>query len=287
MSYRASLGCRVKPPTMDAQKLAQALKTHPKELGVHASGWGIRPQFRCHIYEEVTSTNTELWRRLDQGATSGTVVLAVRQRSGRGQRGHQWQSPAGGLYLSLALEPDLPLTLSSQFTLASAWGVASSLSNLSLPVRLKWPNDLVVAQQKLGGILTETRVEAGKIRAVVIGIGLNWVNPVPVGGISLQQLCPEGLSYPLNTVENLAAVVLYGLIQGYIYWQSQGTDALLAAYCNQLVNLGQMVSVNGHLNQVTGITPEGRIQLRPHCPEGELAAVLELEPGEISLGYNT
>ncbi|PSN18340.1 biotin--[acetyl-CoA-carboxylase] ligase [filamentous cyanobacterium CCP5] len=273
---------------MDAQKLTQALKIHPKVLGVQAPYWGIRPQFCCHVYDQVSSTNTELWLRLKQGGTSGTVVLSACQQAGRGQRGHQWQSPVGGLYLSLGLEPDLPLDCSAQFTLASAWGIATSLNNLTIPVQLKWPNDLVIGRQKLGGILTETRIEGGKIRAVVIGVGLNWINSVPRGGVSLQQLCPEDLPYPLDTVENLAAIVLYGLIQGYVYWQSRGTEALLEAYCSRLVNFGQLVSINGQLSQVTGITSEGKIQIQScHHGQGTGFSMVELEPGEISLGYNT
>lgn len=274
-------------PKMDAQRLAQALNTHPRDLGVLEEYWGIRPRVSPHFVDSTTSTNAALWQMLEQGAPSGTFIVARSQQAGRGQWGRQWQSPQGGLYLSLALEPDLPLSSTSLLTLASAWGVATSFGNLALPVQVKWPNDLVVGNRKLGGILTETRVEQNRIRTLVIGIGINWINPVPANGVSLQQLFPGVLPFPLNRLEDLAAVVLYGLLQGFTYWQSQGSDGLLAAYGALLVNVGQVVAVNGNLASVLGISPEGKIQVQTHSGNGHQAEeMLELEPGEISLGYN-
>lgn len=272
---------------MDANRLARALNAHPKTLGVLPDYWGLRPRFHLHVEDSVSSTNTVLWNCLEQGASAGTVVVAASQGAGRGQWGRKWHSPEGGLYLSLSLEPDLPLSASSQLTLASAWGVATSLRNLTLPVQVKWPNDLVMDNRKLGGILTETRIERGRIRAVVIGIGLNWCNPAPPGGISIHQVLPGAIASPLNTLEGFAAVVLYGLIQGYFYWQSQGADALLSAYCALLANLGQSVTVDGYDGAIAGVTAQGKIQIQTHSSGGgEPSKVLEFEPGEISLGYN-
>lgn len=215
-------------------------------------------------------------------------MIAATQAAGRGQWGRQWSSDRGGLYLSLALQPDLPIQAAGQLTLASAWGIATSLRNLGVPIQVKWPNDLVAKGQKLGGLLTETRIEQDVIKAVVIGVGLNWKNPVPPTGITLENLVSPDQPCPaLENLETVAAVVLYGLWQGYLYWQGQGTAVLLSAYQALLTNLGQVVTVNGHPVTVKGVTELGNLQVQPVTAPGQNAKeTLELQPGTISLGYN-
>jgi len=171
--------------------------------------------------------------------------------------------------------------------------VATSLANLGLPVQVKWPNDLVAQGKKLGGVLAETRLEAGKVRDVVIGLGLNGFNPVPATGVSIQQLIrPELAPTPLNTLEGLAAIALYGLMQGYLHWQNQGDDAFLDAYQARMANLGQAVAVEGQPAEVVGVAPSGnlRVQLTPtHAhihTDTPAVKMLEIEPGKVTLGYN-
>ncbi|MGH1392557.1 MAG: biotin--[acetyl-CoA-carboxylase] ligase [Trichormus sp.] len=142
--------------------------------------------FSLHIFNSVNSTNLTLWELLKQGAGVGTVVIATQQTSGKGQWGRQWVSPTGGLYLSVAIAPNLAANASYQLTLATAWGIADQLRQCGICVGIKWPNDLVLEGRKLGGILTETKVNQGKITQAVIGVGVNWSNPVPETGINLQ-----------------------------------------------------------------------------------------------------
>jgi biotin-(acetyl-CoA carboxylase) ligase len=151
-----------------------------------------------HIFETLPSTNQMLWKLIDRGATPGTVVIATQQTAGRGQWGRQWQSSAGGLYLSLALAPNLPATHSAQLTICSAWGIATELRSYDIPVLIKWPNDLILQKRKLGGILTETRVHKGRITKAVVGVGINWANSVPETGINLRSFFDKPAP---NTVE--------------------------------------------------------------------------------------
>ncbi|MEO1067908.1 MAG: biotin--[acetyl-CoA-carboxylase] ligase [Cyanobacteria bacterium J06638_6] len=250
---------------------------------------GLRPRFHLHWVDQTNSTNQVLGEMMAAGAPSGTALVATTQRLGRGQWGRQWQSPAGGLYLSLGIKPELPAGRSPYLTLASAWGVATSLTNLGLPVRVKWPNDLVVDGKKLGGVLAETRIEGGMVQDVVIGLGLNGFNPVPANGISIQQLIqPETAPPALKTLEGLAAIALYGLMQGYLHWQNQGDEAFLDAYQTRMAHLGQVVTLEGALAEVVGVAPSGNLQVQVaqthnHSPVVE---TLEIQPGKVTLGYN-
>lgn len=196
----------------------------------------------CHFFDILPSTNDALWDLINQGASSGTTVIAAQQQSGRGQWGRQWQSPPGGLYLSVALlfnrstanAPKVPASKGTELTLWSAWGIATILRAYSVPVWLKWPNDVLLYGRKLGGILTETRLQQGQITVAVIGIGLNWANPVPESGINLQALTPQ--PHPcICSLEGLAAITLEGLELGYQRWQTLGTEGLLPDYLSLLM----------------------------------------------------
>ncbi|WP_299405869.1 biotin--[acetyl-CoA-carboxylase] ligase [Acaryochloris sp. IP29b_bin.148] len=188
--------------------------------------WG-RP---LHYYEILDSTNTQLWALLKQGAQPGTAVIASQQKAGRGQWGRTWESNDGGLYLSVAIAPHIPVNQTAQLTVATIWGLATLLRQHHIPVWLKWPNDLLVYGKKLGGILTETNLQNGQVHTAVIGIGLNWHNPVPPQAINLHTILGE--SSGLNSLEQLAALTLSGLEAGYLYWQIQGIDQLLPDYLN-------------------------------------------------------
>lgn len=110
-----------------------------------------------HYFDSLISTNQTAWELLEQGEPSGTVVIAGQQTAGRGQWGRQWQSSQGGLFLSKIVELNLPVTQQAQLSISSAWGIATILRDRSCPVQLKWPNDLILNQRKLGGILTEPK----------------------------------------------------------------------------------------------------------------------------------
>jgi BirA family biotin operon repressor/biotin-[acetyl-CoA-carboxylase] ligase len=213
----------------------QAVRSQLSGDGKHQE-IGQFPKITLHIFETLASTNQTLGELLNQGATPGTVVIAAQQTAGRGQWGRQWQSHPGGLYLSLALAPNLAASQSAQLTLCSAWGIASALRSYGIPVFLKWPNDLILLGRKLGGILTETHVQQGQITKAVVGVGINWSNSVPESGINLQSLWQAQLSSPVTSVEMLGAIVLQGLLTGYQRLVEEGIEILLPFYLDLLNN---------------------------------------------------
>ncbi len=186
-----------------------------------------------YAFDTLDSTNTHLWQLLKDGAQPGTAVLALQQQAGRGQWGRTWMSPTGGLYLSIAIAPHIPADESAQLTICSALGVAQILRSHNIPVDLKWPNDLLLQGKKLGGILTETSIRAGKIELAVIGMGLNWCNLVPDHGISLTDYDPQH-NLPIQSLEQLAAIALQGIEVGYEHWQRSGIETILPEYLGLL-----------------------------------------------------
>lgn len=247
------------------------------------------PSFTVHLFETVDSTNRALWNLLDQGATEGTVAIALQQQSGRGQWGRQWQSPPGGLYLSLALTPHLSAENSAQLTLCSAWGIAAALRSYGIPVGLKWLNDLVVQKRKLGGILTETRMQQGQITQAIVGVGINWQNPVPPTGINLQEILEQQPDLAIASLEMLAAIALQGMMAGYQLWQQHGIEAILPRYQALLTSIGHLITIDQsgteQTAQVTGVSATGDLQVCLNQENSTISTEVSLKPGTISLGY--
>jgi len=114
------------------------------------------------------------------GAEAGTVVVAAEQGIGRGSRGRGWQSPPGGLWLSALFRPRAAAGV-ELFGLRIGLAIADAIEALGpgVPVDIKWPNDLMVGELKLGGILCEARWQGDSLGWVVAGIGINVANPIP------------------------------------------------------------------------------------------------------------
>lgn len=273
----------------DQQRFEQALTAVQQHLTTQlGADFTSSLPLSLQVFDTLASTNQTLWELVGQGAIAGTAVLALQQVAGRGQWGRTWQSPVGGLYLSVALTPQLAIADSAQLTLCSAWGIATVLRSYDIPVMLKWPNDLVVNGRKLGGILTETRMQHGQITKAVVGVGLNWTNPVPETGTNLATVLADQPQRSLNSLEQLAAITLQGIASGYQRWQQEGIEKLLPSYVELLTGMGRSVTLSDRQGTIIGISPQGELKLRlaPTHPESSFSTEIMLKPGTISLGYD-
>ena len=143
---------------------------------VLARRWGVP---RCHLVEQVGSTLDVAHDLGEQGAPAGTVVVAGEQTAGRGRDGRVWHSPPGGVWLAVLLRPR-----------ATALGIVSIRAGLVLadvvdelvgaPVaRLKWPNDVLLEDRKLAGVLCEGRWQGDVLQWLTVGLGVNVANDIP------------------------------------------------------------------------------------------------------------
>ena len=124
----------------------------------------------------VQSTMTIARDLAQSEASDRTVVVADEQTVGRGRQGRVWSSPPGNLYMTAILRPDVPLARAGEASMVAGVALADALSQIlsaNRTVRLKWPNDVLVDDGKVSGILAETFVEDGTLTAILVGIGLN------------------------------------------------------------------------------------------------------------------
>jgi BirA family biotin operon repressor/biotin-[acetyl-CoA-carboxylase] ligase len=130
---------------------------------------------KLHLSPVTDSTNTDALEAARGGAAHGSVYLADEQLAGRGRGDHEWRSPAGdGLYVSALLRPPMPARRLPLLPLAAGLAAADAIRTASgLKIDLRWPNDLLIGQRKVGGILVESKTVAGKVAFAVVGIGIN------------------------------------------------------------------------------------------------------------------
>lgn len=212
------------------------------------------------VFAEIESTNSYLMQK--PGPAPGTISIAAtsNQTAGRGRHGKTWQSPPGsGLCLSaaytFAAAPDnLPA-----LTLALGVGVIGALEELGANnVELKWPNDLVARDGKLGGILTEVQHQSGSAVTVVTGVGVNldlqskldfgletdWARQV----VDLKSICE---TVPAH--DEVAGKFAMHLLQAFVDYEVSGFAAIAARWAEYDWLLGREITIDTADRQFSGI----------------------------------
>lgn len=200
------------------------------------------------IYEScLSSTNTVLKKLGQEGAKSGTVLVAGRQSGGRGRLGRDFQSPPEGLYLSMLLRPDCSGEQCLSITPLAAVAAcrAISLCSAARP-GIKWPNDLVLGGKKLCGILTEMSMDEQGRPELVLGIGINVNNgsfPYELGGSACSLYSETG---ELTDKEQLGKELIFALDELYARWL-EDERSILPQYRSLCISCGRdvLVSQNG------------------------------------------
>ncbi len=195
--------------------------------------------------DDVDSTNRYLLDRAREGAPTGLVVVADRQSAGRGRLGRTWETPAGtSLLVSVLLRPELDASHRQIVVMAAALAMADAVQQTTgVMAEIKWPNDLLVGDKKLAGILAEASGDA-----VVVGIGVNlaWdVVPQELEGIATAVSLEGGQSATRDEV-----------LEAFLARYSELLDDLdvtLQSYRDRLVTLGKRVRVDRNDSSVVGI----------------------------------
>lgn len=136
---------------------------------------------KIHYFDAVDST-MDIARDLARNHHPHlTVVIADRQKKGRGRLKRTWLSSEGGLYFTIILRPKIPPALSAKFNFAASMILAQTLRNMyKIDAMVKWPNDILVDNKKISGILSEMAAETDRVDFINIGVGINVNNdPTP------------------------------------------------------------------------------------------------------------
>jgi BirA family biotin operon repressor/biotin-[acetyl-CoA-carboxylase] ligase len=125
-------------------------------------------------FDSIDSTNTKAKELADHGEAHGTVIVSEEQISGRGRLGRSWTSPKHkGIWFSIILRPDINPAIVAKTTQVGAAAVVKAGQEMGIDFMIKWPNDIILNEKKICGILTEMSAEINNIHYIVIGIGIN------------------------------------------------------------------------------------------------------------------
>lgn len=211
-------------------------------------------------FDEIGSTNTHLKCLALEGAEDGTAVIAAVQTAGRGRMDRSFQSPKGkGIYLSVLLRPEVPMERLMCVTALAGVAVCDAVEELcGVRPGLKWPNDPVLGNQKLCGILTELVMMPDGTPAVVLGIGLNVLQSETDFSPEVRPIATSlamELGYA-GSVEELAAALLRQLDCMYGALRTNRMAGYLSAYRKGCVHLGKQVRLIGLTSQETVLVLE-------------------------------
>ena len=223
------------------------------------------------VRDTVDSTNDlAMSLAAKESITPGTVIIADRQTRGKGRLGRRWESPGGkNIYMSLVIRPKLaPRDVTMLTVLAAVAGARTIQKTGNIPVTIKWPNDLMLADKKLGGILTEVRADPDRINLAVIGIGIN-VNIRPAD-------FPEELRNIATSLRSGAGHaiarndIIIELLREFEHWYGiltkEGKRPLLHAWRKDSSTLGRKVRIAIGNTTMSGIAEDiddnGMLQLK-------------------------
>lgn len=238
-------------------------------------------------FQETDSTNARAMEMGLSGAQTGTVVLADSQTGGKGRLGRFWLSPAGsGLYFSVILRPRLEMGDLSKITLVAGVALCRAVRRLySFVPQMKWPNDLLIANRKCGGILVEADLRNQSVPLIILGIGLNATTPLSSFPEEFREVTTSlqcHVDKPILRKELLEAVLvetdaLIGQFEG------KGFSEILNEWKKYDATLGKILTwITADRKVVKGVSlgPDNEGRLHIHSSDGIIHEVLS---GDIRL----
>ena len=198
-------------------------------------------------YAQTGSTNDVALDLAAGGAREGTLVVAESQTRGRGRRNRKWLAPMGtSILASLILRPSITGHEAQSITITSAAAVAQAIRNITqLPALIKWPNDVVIGDRKVSGILTEMRTERGWVSFLVVGIGVTVNIPrdqLPAEIMDIATSLSAELGRNLSRIA-LLQEILRQLEQRYARVKEREIDTLIDEWKKLSATVGRQVQL--------------------------------------------
>lgn len=207
---------------------------------------------KVYYFESLSSTMDIAMQLGLRGSPEGTLILAETQLKGRGRLGRSWFSPKyKGIYLSLLLRPKISPDKASILTLLAAVSICEAImEKFAIETWIKWPNDILAGNKKLGGILTELVASMDEVNFVIIGLGLNVNNEkksLISGATSLKEQVKEDICRI-----SLLQEILRKIEANYFLFQRKGPSCVVEKWRKYNITLARRVKVYCHQQHIEG-----------------------------------
>lgn len=212
-------------------------------------------KYNLLIFDEIDSTNSEAIRLVKANISGNFVIWATKQTAGRGRYGRQWQSDQGNLYTSVILDNNIPITKQPQVSFITALALYDAINSVTkkssqdLKTFVKWPNDILINDKKVAGILLES-ITIHKRNYLIIGVGVN---------ISSN---PTNVNYPTTSIlsENLETEtsnllsVFMGFFDKYLMqWNKTGFVSIRKQWLKRAYKINDIVTINDGSSRISGV----------------------------------
>jgi BirA family biotin operon repressor/biotin-[acetyl-CoA-carboxylase] ligase len=201
--------------------------------------------YRLVAREKVGSTNDEAKALARNGAGAGTLVWAREQTAGRGRHGRSWASPPGNLYVSVIVRPDCPPHEAAQLGFVAGVAIADALAEIAPAMAkpaCKWPNDILVGGRKIAGILLESEIDQdGRLRFLIVGIGLNLASAPAEAAFAATSVADEGV--PVPAPQAALASLARHFERWFARWRGEGFAPVREAWRARAFALGEEIRV--------------------------------------------
>jgi len=206
------------------------------------------------VFDEISSTNEIAKEHAVKGESEGTIILSRVQKQGRGRYNRVWESPDGGVYISIIIRPNCPPEKSMLLSLMVSIIISRTLSNYHIFPAIKWPNDVLIKGKKIAGILIESESDQSHLKYVVVGIGIN-VN-VNIKNLS-KKIREKSTSLLVETNKEVKYYeflnkLLITFNKYYKKFLSKEYDLIIQEWKTLSNTIGQRVMINQSSNPLTG-----------------------------------
>lgn len=192
--------------------------------------------FHIHHYKEVSSTNEEALDLIERGISNETVIIADKQTEGRGRTGKSWVSPEGNFYASLIINQETDVSKLTELTFVTALAVGNTLLSFisDSNVQHKWPNDILIDDKKISGILLEKKSNSNWL---IIGIGIN-INHAPLPGTT----CISNYGESVSNIDLLKKLIInFNKLRKQ--WLFDGFYAIREMWLKKVFKMNEQISV--------------------------------------------
>lgn len=240
-------------------------------------------KYNLLIFDKIDSTNCEAIRLAKAHVDSDFIIWAQEQTAGRGRYAKQWHSKRGNFYLSLLLSRDIPISMQPQLSFVTALAIYDTVQKTAqkagviLQLKLKWPNDILISDHKLGGILLES-INIRGVSYVIIGVGLNLLSSPHNLGRRVTSLHEHKVN-DIN-VDRVLDTFITTFDEYFATWCSNGFSIIRKEWIRKSGTIGAPITFNNGTETISGIFQDidndGNI-----CIENSAGLTVKFSTGEV------
>jgi len=212
---------------------------------------------RAFYFDTIDSTQNFATKIASNHNENGTIVVSKHQTDGTGRMKRKWESPTGGIWMSIITKPEFNISYITLVPIAASLALCIAIEKtLKIKPKLKWPNDILLKEKKVAGILLDTSVQSNKIENLVLGIGINFkINPQKLESSIKKTPNFYGVNTLVEKNEKPITLVkqfLHELENIFQFINSGHTKKIITEWTMRSSTIGKNISVISNENKITG-----------------------------------